>query len=628
MKIVKLALIAVIISCPYKLVYASDTTGTSQSTTADSDQTSGTGQATTPSTQTTSSETTSGTTSPGTQTTTPSSAAATPAAKANLKPVTLDIKKSNSTDESEYLKDGNYRTYTPKPSNAFSKIVKGNNDVWTSTGNDNAVNVVLMGSGNNPKHLAILLNSGKLVFLYKEGKNKPWTDITSQKHDLKKLKFLGENNTELTSSSYKITIVNLSYTFTFNDGVNCLTIKLGDKDIWKSSDDSNFESIKTFYLDLSNNLFSVTNSKDQTKQVTKPEVTKVTIDINTTQGTAQFDHSKSGENHTYTAKSGHGFNKVTEGNSAIWESKEDVYGTLVRTKTVDKKDKTTDIEKYLAILLDNNSFKLFEKKTGGSWTDITDKKRDVTKLKFYGENDIELTTSDYTVTILNFPYRVTFNSGVKCKKITYGGDDVWNSTDDTEFKDISMFSLGLISNEFFVLKSESHHKKVEVKKSDGKTKTGTGGSQPATGGSQPTSGGQTGTGASQPPTGATPTPTTGTGQTSTTPASGAATTTTPTPGSGTSQPATGATTPNPETGAPTGQTGSRPTTTTPTSTTTTVSRGQSGSTPSTATPTGQTTATPATTPAGQTGTGTRSTPATTTAGSTTSGRRTRSSPST
>ncbi|EAN31447.1 hypothetical protein TpMuguga_04g00095 [Theileria parva strain Muguga] len=159
MKIVKLILLVVLL-CPYKSAHGADGVDKSQSSGANSLRA-----------------------SPGTQASTPSSGTTTPSAKSsgtNLKPVTLDITKTRSTNDCLYSDYGNYATFNPKPGHGFSKIVKRNKAVWTAK-DDYATGVFLKDLGDKKKELSISLGD-KVIILKKEGRKKPWIDITSKRN--------------------------------------------------------------------------------------------------------------------------------------------------------------------------------------------------------------------------------------------------------------------------------------------------------------------------------------------------------------------------------------------------------------------------------------------------------------
>ncbi|XP_954909.1 SfiI-subtelomeric fragment related protein family member, putative [Theileria annulata] len=401
-------------------------------------------------------------------------------------PVGVDIENKQSTNEFDYTDDNGVVTYTPKSGNVFDKVVDGVKDVWQSKDDVNGT-LVRIKVTKNIKYLAVLLDNNMFTLFHLE--NNEWKDITSQRYDVSKLKFFGENDTEITSSNYTVNIVFLTYEFTFNSGVKCKKIMLAHDDVWKHTDDSNYSDIKSFSLGLSSNAFFVKNQSDQSKKVdftptqakatpvtkeesmvtptivsqvstpltssvSTPKGTPVSLDIEKTQSTTEFEYTDKDGVVTYKVKSGHVFNKVTKGTTVIWDSK-DVFGSLVRTMTING-------VKYVAILLDNNMFKLF-KQEGNEWTDITSNSHDITKLKFFGDNDTELKSSDYKVDLVDLSYTYTFNDGINCRKVKLGDNEVWKHTDDTKFSEIKSFRLGLVSNTFYVLNDKNESKKIDFK---------------------------------------------------------------------------------------------------------------------------------------------------------------------
>uniref|UniRef100_A0A3B0ML99 SfiI-subtelomeric related protein family member, putative n=1 Tax=Theileria annulata TaxID=5874 RepID=A0A3B0ML99_THEAN len=383
--------------------------------------------------------------------------------------VVLDIQKKVSTDKFAYLKDDDCEKYTPSDGYVFKKISKGSTDIWESK-NDVYGKLVRTKTKDDGIFLAILFTNRNFK-LFKEEDNK-WTEITSQRSDITKLKFLGDKDTELKASDFKVTIVDYAYQFTFKSGVSCRKIKLEEYDVWKPGDDPKFSTIRKFQLGLISNSFFVINNNNESKKleikpvpetaavttlvsVTKPAVTHVTLDIDKTESTNEFDYTDQNGVITYAPKDNHVFSKVSQGTTDIWESSDDVFGTLVRTKT-------TKGVKFLVVLLTNNMFTLFHL-DGNEWKNITSDRHDVTMLKFLGENDAEITSSDYSVSIVDLSFTYIFNSGVNCKKVKLGDDEVWNHADDSKFADIKSFSLGLASNSFFVKNQSDQVKKIEEK---------------------------------------------------------------------------------------------------------------------------------------------------------------------
>ncbi|EAN33777.1 hypothetical protein TpMuguga_01g00540 [Theileria parva strain Muguga] len=185
----------------------------------------------------------------------------------------------------------------------------------------------------------------------------------------------------------------------------------------------------------------------------KSSTTLAIVDIEKKHNTNEFNYYRNDNFKTYVPKSGYGFSKVTEGSSVIWESG-DVFATFVTTKR----------KKFLVILLQSGDILLFHKNNAEQpWEDITADRFDLKKLKFFGENDTEITSSHYTVTLVKTIVEFKFEDGVNCKKIKYGDDNIWNHMDDTEFPSIKMFQFGLVSNDLYVQNSSNDWKKLNYK---------------------------------------------------------------------------------------------------------------------------------------------------------------------
>ncbi|EAN31364.1 hypothetical protein TpMuguga_04g00012 [Theileria parva strain Muguga] len=193
---------------------------------------------------------------------------------------------------------------------------------------------------------------------------------------------------------------------------------------------------------------TLTVSATPTTPVSTDSAKGVTLDVNKTESTAEYECTNDRNFHKYVPKNGGVFGKVVQGSTVVWESDGSVYGTEVIFVSVTK---------YLIVLLDNNKFSFF-KYYFARWNDMTNKRYDVSKLKLYGESDKELSSYDYRVNLRLYSFRYEFNEGVKCLKVKYGDDVVWKDSDDSDFKSVKMFLLDLPSNNFFV---KNHSDKVK-----------------------------------------------------------------------------------------------------------------------------------------------------------------------
>ncbi|EAN33066.1 hypothetical protein TpMuguga_02g00782 [Theileria parva strain Muguga] len=473
---------------------------------------------------------------------------AAPAVTAPAKPseatsVALDIEKKQTTTEYDYKDDNGVVTYTPKAGHLFNKVSEGQHEIWKSVANVFGT-LVRTKESKGINYLVVLLTN-RTFTLFQEA-DEDWTDITSKRHDVAKLKFLGEGDAVLKETDYDVTIVDMSFSHTFKSGVNCKKVKLGQEVVWKSGDDPKFQQITVFSLGLASNCFFIKNPSGEVKKIeyeaktkeevketvkvgepTKPteakpvaepakpvaeptkEVTEtikpataqvttavttqptttpvvketpkpagppkpaapaapeeplsartdksIDLDIDKTEGTDKIEYSKSqsGNIHNFTPKGDHLFIKITEKNDVVWESRSNLFGTKVIFISEGNKN-------YVGIILDNGGFVLLNK-FAGKWDDITNTKYDVMKLKFYDDKNKELTSSSYTVALVDYSYRFTFNDEKTCKKVKYGEDDVWKSTDPNTYKEIKMFDLAFVSNSFFIGEDKNKFKKLDFK---------------------------------------------------------------------------------------------------------------------------------------------------------------------
>ncbi|EAN34461.1 hypothetical protein TpMuguga_01g01223 [Theileria parva strain Muguga] len=401
--------------------------------------------------------------------------------------IVLDIENNKNNDLFDYRSTRGFGHFIPKANLTIEKIIKtyksnccdseccgtiNELEIWKADPGDHGLRAVLMGAKKEEKHLSVLLQSGNYVLLKKSSKGQPWEDVTNDKHNFSGVKMFSlEESTskyhELTREDYDPIVFECRYGYELKDGVKCVMITHMDMLLWTHTEDPEFGYPKGLYLDLRRNMFIVTSLKDQTKEIDmdkltvkakvappKPtEPTPVTLDIEKTQTTTEYEYKDVSGVVTYTPKAGRVFSKVSEDQYEIWVSVSDVYGTLVRTKV------TKDIN-YLVILLNNRTFNLFQEGEN-EWNDITKERHDVKKLRFLGESDTEIQTSQYEVSIVDMSFCHTFNTGVKCKKVKLGEDVVYNYDDHTDFGDISVFSLGLASNNFFIKNASGDVKKIE-----------------------------------------------------------------------------------------------------------------------------------------------------------------------
>ncbi|UVC50246.1 hypothetical protein MACK_004122 [Theileria orientalis] len=95
--------------------------------------------------------------------------------------VDLSLKKTSGTNEFNYNKAGRVVTYTAKANYGFKSVKTGNKVVWEASNSDEyAIKVVLNGKGKKQKEVTIHLPNNTTKVFKRDGKGKPWTDVSHQ----------------------------------------------------------------------------------------------------------------------------------------------------------------------------------------------------------------------------------------------------------------------------------------------------------------------------------------------------------------------------------------------------------------------------------------------------------------
>ncbi|UVC50023.1 hypothetical protein MACK_003646 [Theileria orientalis] len=173
--------------------------------------------------------------------------------------VELSLKATAGTNEFDYNKDGNTVTYTAKDGFGFSSVKTktggsscgsscGGSDVtiWDAKdASEYAGKVVLNGKGQKEKIVTIHMPDGTTKSYKKDGKNKPWREYsgplpsTGQSDGTQRIELLkadpnDSNKTiEIATSEYNVKSIGDDHLYRFNDGVNCILLKIDGKEVWK-----------------------------------------------------------------------------------------------------------------------------------------------------------------------------------------------------------------------------------------------------------------------------------------------------------------------------------------------------------------------------------------------------------
>ncbi|EAN33580.1 hypothetical protein TpMuguga_01g00336 [Theileria parva strain Muguga] len=290
--------------------------------------------------------------------------------------VSLYIKKTNSTDEFEFSKDKEFKTFQARHVYLFNKIV----DSASSDPSQEVVfeppnpayysTKVVFKDSPNKQYLALLRTDDNFLLLNKPDRDKPWQDVTLNRLNLSDLKmFYYDVDTSgyrlLKDNQYSKSLVNFFYWYEFNLLANCHLIKFKSYIVWNHDSDPNFQFLKGVCLDLYNNHLFVVNNNDVSKKITPPNSTTppdlvdyeeedsttpdtstekqtpeslkssestesseqpstqhtlVELDLTKTETTRDYEYEKKDDNYVFTAKSGVRFSKVKKGEHDLKES--------------------------------------------------------------------------------------------------------------------------------------------------------------------------------------------------------------------------------------------------------------------------------------------------------------------
>ncbi|EAN33500.1 hypothetical protein TpMuguga_01g00256 [Theileria parva strain Muguga] len=414
-------------------------------------------------------------------------------------PVTLDIEKTQSTNQFEYTKNDIFHKYEVKSGHYFSKVTEKSTVIWEIK--DNIFGkLVRVKSENNEKYFAILLGDNSFKLFHQPGKSQSWKDVTSERYDVRQLKFYGDGDKELKSSDYTSTLVNYSFEFKFNSGVNCKKIKYGQDDVWKHTDDPNLSTIKMLHLGLVSNSFFVCKDESQSKKIefkpTQAKITPVTapvttrpstepektiepvsltiisvrfveLAINKSDGTIEFDYVDIGVYRTFICKGGYGFNKIVRPKTAgsdviLWQAPSGDYATKVRVR-----EDTNTKEKQILVFLASHKYAFFHADKGKQFENVTDKRHKFFNLKVFAtENGVEKTLKpdQYTISLYHMSIGCTIKYEYTCTKITYEGRVVYKKEEYQDLGKIKGIYLDLIRNSMYVIGVNDETKVLEEMK--------------------------------------------------------------------------------------------------------------------------------------------------------------------
>ncbi|UKK01694.2 hypothetical protein MACK_001047 [Theileria orientalis] len=358
---------------------------------------------------------------------------------ATKKPVELNIKKKDSTDEFKYVKMDKTGTYTANEGYGFNRVVaKGptccssTKNIWDArVKNEYGNKVVVDGIGDKKKTLTIHFDEDKILTFSKD--TKEWLEQTAAQNEM--------------------------------DAVTA-TVEYASTGVGE---------LKTGVVSGYSSINQAATNVESTGAGASPipgsgTKTGVDLSLKATAATPQFDYNKAGQVVTFTAKDGFGFKSVKTGKNGdivVWSTDNaSEYATKVVLNGKGKK------QKEVTIHLPNGTTKVFKRDGKGKpWTEVIQQGNQATgqpgsgtpgqgatatppassggrqssnnlsggssvagELKLFKDdgngNAVEMVDADYVKrNALGYDiYR--FKDGVKCTLVKYNDEDVWKKGDE------------------------------------------------------------------------------------------------------------------------------------------------------------------------------------------------------
>ncbi|EAN31374.1 hypothetical protein TpMuguga_04g00022 [Theileria parva strain Muguga] len=315
--------------------------------------------------------------------------------------ITLDIGKSESTDDYDYFVDleTNTSVYIPKEGRLFSMVKRNGSwysqntlELWYPNYHDknNVVysnRVLIYGSNKKEFNVEVcLINGSKANFdveFFHVLKNKSRVETLTNlpvSEQPKNITVSVEND----NKGYVVDVNKLhdskldikdmtSYDYRFRQDSRCTEFKIDDQLVWKKDDTSENIFPRSIYYHKDLNLVFVEFNlqsfniykkiNNEWKLVYNNKMKVIALDINTKKSTYMFDYSKSVKVGTYEAKNQYKFKIVKINDNVIWHTNDpDEFAVKVIMDPV----ATLESIKYVNIFLCNGSTREFHK-NGRKW---------------------------------------------------------------------------------------------------------------------------------------------------------------------------------------------------------------------------------------------------------------------
>ncbi|XP_954111.1 SfiI-subtelomeric fragment related protein family member, putative [Theileria annulata] len=291
--------------------------------------------------------------------------------------VSLDITKTQGSNEFDYLDDGEFKTFNSKSTFLFNSLVEPDTAgsetvIWKTTNPSEYGNKLVLKDSGNKKYLSMLRVDNKFMLLHKDPSSQNWEDITNTRLNLSDLKmFYFDNDTTgyllLKDDQYSVSLEKFLYGYEFNSGVECHLVKYRDSVIWNHGDDQELASLKSVFLNLLNNKITILSLEGHSNEINIPGISRpsdievesieefeedadstttdstqissglseqsesstppitilpenlIELDLNNIESTDNYDYINRNDNHVFTAKNEFRFSKIKKGDHDLKE---------------------------------------------------------------------------------------------------------------------------------------------------------------------------------------------------------------------------------------------------------------------------------------------------------------------
>uniref|UniRef100_A0A3B0MSJ6 SfiI-subtelomeric related protein family member n=1 Tax=Theileria annulata TaxID=5874 RepID=A0A3B0MSJ6_THEAN len=183
--------------------------------------------------------------------------------------LTLDISKTQSTDQFDYSVKKDYTIYKAKTGYYFKEIINSYSDmiyksIWRGE-KDLATEVRVHKRALDEQYIIVFLKSKEFLIFHRIGDPNEWHDVTSRRFDMDLFKFYDAGEDEIKSKGYVKSLYHLSYGYFFKLGVKCFSVKLKNEKIYNHLEDQWLGFIRGVFLDLINNKVYIMDLAGETR---------------------------------------------------------------------------------------------------------------------------------------------------------------------------------------------------------------------------------------------------------------------------------------------------------------------------------------------------------------------------